>query len=99
MLKMIRIKTKKSCIHKNAFYLLKFYFQILCFRILLYQFIDITNVYLNFPYEVKLSIKSYSGLTRKHPQLVIADFHTILHKQSVKCPYTWSIGFKSQHSK
>ncbi len=63
MLKMIRIKTKKSCIHKNAFYLLKFIFQILCFGILLYQFIDITNVYLNYPYEVKLSIKSYSGLS------------------------------------
>ncbi len=38
-------------------------------------------------------------LTRKHPQLVIADFHTTLHKKSVKCPYTWSLGFTSQHSK
>ncbi len=42
----------------------------------------------------KISLK----LTRKHHQLVIADFHTILHKQSVKCPYTWSIGFTSQHA-
>jgi hypothetical protein len=27
--------------------------------------------------------------------LVIADFYTILHKQSVKCPRAWSIGFTS----
>jgi hypothetical protein len=39
------------------------------------------------------------SLTRKHPQLVIADFHTILRKQSLKCPHTWSICFTSQHSK
>lgn len=62
MLKMIRIKTKNSFIHKNAFYLLKFIFQIFCFGLLLYQFIDITNVYLNFPYEVKLNVTNDNSI-------------------------------------
>ncbi len=60
---MIPIKTNESHIYKKCFNLLKFIFQILCFGILFYQFIDITNVYLNFPHEVKLDIKDYSGLS------------------------------------
>jgi hypothetical protein len=63
LLKMIPIKTNELHIYKKCFNLLKFIFQILCFGILFYQFIDITNVYLNFPHEVKLDIKDYSGLT------------------------------------
>ncbi len=60
--KMLRIKKNESNIYKNGFHLFKFIFQILCFGILFYQFIDITNVYLNFSHEVKLDIKDYSGL-------------------------------------
>jgi len=59
---MLRIKKNESNIYKNGLHLFKFIFQILCSGILLYQFIDITNVYLSFPYEVKLEIKDYSGL-------------------------------------
>ncbi len=61
---MLRIKKNKFNIniYKNGLHLFKFIFQTLCFGILLYQFIDITNVYLNFPHEVKLEIKDYSGL-------------------------------------
>ncbi len=60
---MIRIKKIKSYIHRNVFHLFKFVFQVLCFVILFYLFIDITNAYLHFPHEVKLNIKDYSGLT------------------------------------
>ncbi len=59
---MIPIKTNESLVYKKSFKLFKFIIQILCSGILLYQFIDITNVYLSFPYEVKLEIKDYSGL-------------------------------------
>jgi hypothetical protein len=54
---MMRIKTNKSHIFKNVFHLFKLVFQFLCFGILFYQIIDITNVYLNFAYEKKLDIK------------------------------------------
>jgi hypothetical protein len=60
---MIPIKNDESHIYKKCFNLLKFIFKILCFGILFYQFIDITNIYLNFPHEVKLVIKDYSGLS------------------------------------
>jgi hypothetical protein len=39
------------------------------------------------------------SLTRERFQLIRADFHNILHKESVRCPYTCSIGFASQHAK
>jgi len=45
-----------------AFSLFQLIFQVLCLSILFYQFIDITNIYLNFPYEVKLNVSDYKGL-------------------------------------
>ncbi len=60
--KMLRIKKNKSNIYKNGFHLFEFIFQILCFGLLSYQFLDITNVYLSFPYEVKQEINDYSEL-------------------------------------
>jgi hypothetical protein len=60
---MLRIKKNESNIYKNGLRLFKLIFQTLYFGIFLYQFIDITNVYLNFPHEVKLDIKDYSGLS------------------------------------
>lgn len=42
--------------------LIKFIFQILFFSILIYQLIEITNNYLNFPYEVKLNVKDSNDL-------------------------------------
>jgi hypothetical protein len=59
---MLRIKKNKSNIYKNGFHLFEFIFQILCFGLLSYQFLDITNVYLSFPYEVKQEINDYSEL-------------------------------------
>ncbi len=47
---------------KNAISFFKFIFQVLCFIILIYQFVDITNRYLDFPYDVKLNLKDFNGL-------------------------------------
>ncbi len=47
---------------KNALFYLKFIFQVLCFIFFIYQFIDITNVYLNFAYDVKFDVKDYKSL-------------------------------------
>ena len=46
-----------------SFYLFKFIFQILCFGLLSYQFLDITNSYLSFPYEVRQEINDYNGFS------------------------------------
>jgi hypothetical protein len=58
----MRRNTNKSFILKNILLYLKLIFQVLCFIILIYQFIDITNLYLNFPYDVKFDVKDYKGL-------------------------------------
>jgi hypothetical protein len=52
----------KLLVLKYTFSLFEFIFQILCLSILFYQFIDITNNYLNFAYEVKLNVSDYKGL-------------------------------------
>ncbi len=78
---MIPIETNESYICKNAFYLFKFIFQLLCFGILLHQFIGITNVYLNFAYEVKLDIKDYSSLSLPSITFCIKRDHFWLKKK------------------
>jgi hypothetical protein len=35
---------------------------VLCLIILIYQFIDITNIYLNFAHEVKFNVEDFKGL-------------------------------------
>ncbi len=47
----------------NLFQLFKFLFQVFCFIILIYQLIEITDDYLNFPFGVKLIIKDSNDLS------------------------------------
>ncbi len=50
-------------VKKNSLLLFKFIFQVICLCILFYQFIGITNDYLNFPYDVKLNVKDNHDLS------------------------------------
>ncbi len=58
----MKIKLKEFFDWNHLFCLLKIIFQVLCLIILLYQFIDITHTYLNFCYEIKLSVDENNDL-------------------------------------
>ncbi len=62
-MKMMRRNVNKLYVFNEAFSIIKFIFQVLCLIVLIYQFIDITNTYLNFSYEVKLSVNNYNSLS------------------------------------
>jgi hypothetical protein len=53
---------KNNYVTKNVFSLLKFIFKVLCLVVLIHQIVDITNIYLQFPYEVKLNVTDYDSL-------------------------------------
>jgi hypothetical protein len=58
----MRRNTTESFVLRIALFKLKLIFQALCLIILIYQFIDITSIYLNFPYEVKSNVEDHKGL-------------------------------------
>ncbi len=58
----MRRNSNEFLVLRIALFYLKFTFQVLCFIILIYQFIDITNKYLNFAFDIKFNLKGYKSL-------------------------------------
>ncbi len=83
---MMRRNRNKLFVFNDTFSIIKFIFQVLCFIILIYQLIDITNTYLNFPYEVKLSVIDYNSVSLPSITFCLRKDH-FWHKRNFKSIY------------